>query len=167
MIHLREATPADAPLLRHWDAQPHIIESTGGDDWQWEAELPRTPAWREMLIAELDGRPIGFIQIIDPAREDSHYWGAVPEGLRAIDIWIGEADELGKGYGTEMMTLALDRCFADPTVNGILIDPMAHNERAHRFYRRFGFRFVERRRFGDDQCFVFRLERDDHGRTPH
>jgi aminoglycoside 6'-N-acetyltransferase len=35
---------------------------------------------------------IGFVQIIDPAREESHYWGDAPGGLRAIDIWIGEAD---------------------------------------------------------------------------
>ena len=65
------------------------------------------------MIAELDGRPIGFVQIIDPAREESHYWGDAPGGLRAIDIWVGEADDLGKGYGTEIMKLALVRCFTD------------------------------------------------------
>lgn len=57
--------------------------------------------------------PIGFIQIIDPAREDSHYWGDCPTGLRAIDIWIGEEAYLGQGFGTDMMRLAIDRCFAD------------------------------------------------------
>lgn len=158
---LRSATPADLGLLRHWDRQPHVIAADPNDDWGWEQELSRQPDWREQLIAELDGRPIGFVQIIDPAREDSHYWGSVPDNLRAIDIWIGEAGDLGCGYGTRMMTLALQKCFAPPEVTAVLIDPLASNVRAHRFYERLGFRFVERRQFGDDDCFVYRLHRSD------
>lgn len=166
-IKLRPAIPDDLSLLRHWDEQPHVIESDPNDDWGWESELYKTPDWREMLIAELDGRSIGFIQIIDPAREESHYWGDVPDNLRAVDIWIGEADCLGKGYGTEMMRLALARCFADPEVTAVLIDPLADNLRAHRFYERLGFRFAERRRFGLDDCFVYRLERADYRPGKH
>lgn len=114
-------------------------------------------------MAELDGRPLGFVQIIDPSAEETHYWGEVPTGLRAIDIWIGEADDLGKGYGTTMMQLAINRCFSVPSVNAILIDPLATNVRAHRFYERLGFRFVEQKRLGEDEsdCFVFELKRED------
>lgn len=158
-MRLRPATIADLALLRHWDEQPHVVASDPNDDWGWDVELRRSPDWREQLIAELDGRPIGFVQIIDPAREETRYWGEAPAGLRAIDIWIGEADDLGQGYGTEMMELALARCFFDPSVTAVLIDPLASNTRAHRFYERLGFRFVERRRFGDDDCFVYRLDR--------
>jgi aminoglycoside 6'-N-acetyltransferase len=160
-ITLRPATSADAPLLRHWDEQPHVIASDPNDDWHWETELAYSPNWREQLVAELDGRPLGFVQIIDPAREESHYWGDVPADLRAIDIWIGEAEDLGKGYGTVMMRLALRRCFADETVMAVLIDPLESNRRAHAFYERMGFRFVERRTFNEDACFVYRLDRRD------
>ncbi|WP_308737902.1 GNAT family N-acetyltransferase [Nostoc sp. 'Peltigera membranacea cyanobiont' N6] len=90
------------------------------------------------MIAQINGRPIGFVQIIDPAREESRYWGDVAPDLRAIDIWIGEETDLGKGYGTKMMQLALNRCFADPRVTTVLIDPLASNTRAHRFYERLG-----------------------------
>jgi hypothetical protein len=72
-IALRPATLADVNLLRRWDEQPQVVAADPNDDWGWEVELARTPRWREQLIAELDGRPIGFIQIIDPAEEDSHY----------------------------------------------------------------------------------------------
>jgi aminoglycoside 6'-N-acetyltransferase len=41
----------------------------------------------------------------------------------------------------------------------VLIDPLAGNVGAHRFYERLGFRFVERRRFGTDDGFVYRLDR--------
>jgi aminoglycoside 6'-N-acetyltransferase len=158
-MRLRPATPADIPLLRHWDTQPHVIASDPNSDWNWEVELLRTPPWRESFIAEVDGRPIGFLEIIDPEREDEHYWGDCGPGLRAIDIWIGEADMLGQGHGTVMMDLAIERCFAAPDVTAILLDPLASNERAQRFYRRLGFRHVEDRWFDDDRCAVHRLDR--------
>lgn len=161
VINLRPATPADLTVLRHWDEQPHVIASDPNDDWNWEVELERTPEGREQLIAEIDGRPIGFIQIIDPALEESQYWGNVTANLRAIDIWIGEEHDLGKGYGTKMMQLALKRCFADLLVTAVIVDPLASNTRAHRFYERLGFQFVEQRKFGLDDCFVYRLNRAD------
>jgi aminoglycoside 6'-N-acetyltransferase len=160
-LRLRPATLADLPLLRRWDEQPHVIESDPHDDWQWEQELPRKLDWREQLIAELDGRPIGFMEIIDPARDDSQYWGAdVEPGLRALDIWIGEAADLGQGHGTTMMGLALQRCFAAPEVQAVMIDPIVDNRRAHVFYQRLGFEPIGPRRFGDDLCLVHRLTRE-------
>ncbi|MEL7035306.1 MAG: GNAT family N-acetyltransferase [Cyanobacteria bacterium J06592_8] len=161
MINLRLATAEDLNLLRYWDDQPHVIACDPNDDWAWDVELNRTPDWREQLIAEINDRPIGCIQIIDPAREETHYWGDVPDNLRAIDIWIGEETDLGKGYGTQMMQLALARCFADPKVTAVLIDPLTSNTRAHRFYERLGFQFVEYRRFDQDDCCVYRLNRAD------
>lgn len=160
-LSLRAAGPADLELLRRWDEQAHVIASDPNDDWEWETELARSPDWREQLVAEVDGRPVGFVQIIDPAREESRYWGEVAPGLRAIDLWIGEPGDLGKGHGTQMMQLALARCFADPRISAVLVDPLAGNLRAHRFYERMGFRFVGRRRFGQDDCFVYRLDRID------
>ncbi len=103
MIHLRKANINDLPILEYWDTLEHVIESDPNDDWNWEIELQRDPEWREQLIAEIGGKPIGFIQIIDPAEEETYYWGGIGPNKRAIDIWIGNAKDLGKGYGTEMM----------------------------------------------------------------
>ena len=123
-IHLRPATIDDLPLLLKWDEEPHVIESDPNDDWQWETELLRSPEWREQLVAEINGIPIGFVQIIDPALEEDHYWGDAPNHLRAIDIWLGNAEDLGKGYGTEIMKQAINKCFSNPNVTAILIDPI-------------------------------------------
>jgi aminoglycoside 6'-N-acetyltransferase len=159
-MRLRPARPSDLDLLLYWDSKPHVIAATGDDGpFDWESELPRKPEWRELLIAEAEGRPIGVLQIIDPAEEETHYWGEVAPDLRAIDIWIGEETDLGRGYGTTMMRLALERCFAEASVSAVLIDPLASNERAHRFYERLGFERIERRRFGPDDCYVYRLDR--------
>lgn len=158
-LTLRPASIADLDLLLYWDQQPHVIASDPDDDWNWAEELQRFPSWREQLIAEVDGKPIGCLQIIDPAKEETHYWGDVPCNLRAIDIWIGEADYLNKGFGTQMMQQAIERCFANPQVTAILIDPLESNTGAIRFYERLGFEFVEKRNFEGSDCMVYRLER--------
>ncbi|MBL8550363.1 MAG: acetyltransferase [Hyphomonadaceae bacterium] len=160
-VSLRPATPADLDRMLRWSAAPHLAAAGGDDDWAWPEEIHKTPDWREWLIAEAGSRPIGFIQIIDPLREETHYWGDCEPNLRAIDIWIGEPDMIGKGFGAHMMRQAIARCFAPPEVTAILIDPLATNTRAHRFYERLGFTFVEPRTFGDDACFVYRLNRKD------
>jgi aminoglycoside 6'-N-acetyltransferase len=159
VVILRPATPADLDLLRRWDRDPEVRSSLVDSDWHWEAELRRTPDWREQLIAEADGRPIGFVQIIDPEREETEYWGCVEPGHRAIDIWIGEPDARGRGYGTQMMRLAVERCFADPSVHSILLDPLLANTGAQRFYERLGFECIAKRDFRGDQCCVYRLQR--------
>lgn len=160
MIELRAATLDDVPVLEQWDQQPHVIAASGSDDeGDWRDELSDVPDWYDCLIAEVNGRPVGVVQIIDPAREETHYWGDCGPNLRAIDIWIGDAEDLGQGYGRQMMARALDRCFSDPSVYAILIDPLMKNVRAQRFYRRLGFMEVGPRRFGADDCLVLRLER--------
>ena len=158
-IHVRRATPNDIGLLRHWDNQPHIIQSDPNSDWDWEVELHRYPGWREQLIFELESNPFALVQVIDPAEEDSHYWGNIGYGYRAVDIWIGEKSLLNKGYGSIILGWVTDRCFADPEVNCILVDPLAENTAAHRFYQRLGFKPVERRRFDQDECLVHALLR--------
>lgn len=157
---LRPAIATDIPFLKAWDEKPHVISAGGGDDWyDWDTEVPRDEDWGEILIAEVDGRPVGVIELIDPVAEPTHYWGDVEKNLRALDIWIGEEGDLGKGLGTQMMHLAMKRCFDVPAVTAILIDPLEENLRAHRFYERVGFEFLERRRFGADDCKVYRLSR--------
>jgi aminoglycoside 6'-N-acetyltransferase len=155
--------------LSGWDAQPHVVRCTtddpdatsARDSGDWEADLADPPATWEHLIGEVDGRPVGAMLIIDPALEPTHYWGDVAPDLRAIDIWIGPADALGRGYGTAMMTQAIDRCLADPAVQWILVDPLASNHAAHRFYQRLGFHLVGPQSFGEDACLVHRLEASD------
>ena len=158
------------PQFQHWDQQPHVIAATSDDPDAdtafegavWAEEIESDDPYSTYYVAELEGRPIGAMQVIDPAKEKTRYWGEdCPHGLRAVDIWIGESDCLGKGYGTQMMRLAIDAAFADPNVNAIIIDPLASNTQAHRFYHRLGFQPIERRDFDGDDCLVHKLNRAD------
>lgn len=167
-VTLRPATTADLPSLVRWNREPHVIAATGDDrsaadqerDWLGEW-FPPLHGWIELLIAEVDGRPVGVMECVDPAEDETHYWGPMPSGLRAIDIWIGDEADLGKGYGHAMMQQMLERCFAAPEVVAVLVDPLVSNTRVHRFYERLGFAELERRTFNEgDHCVVYRLERD-------
>jgi aminoglycoside 6'-N-acetyltransferase len=184
-VKLRRATAEDAVWLDLWDKDEDVITCSTDDpnatiafeDTEWAEELAAQDEHSYYLIAVVmgtdlfsvenrsvpitSGRPIGAMQICDPHLESSHYWGEIAPNLRAIDIWIGSPQDRGKGYGTEMMRLALEHCFADPRVTGIVIDPLASNERAHRFYRRMGFKPIGRRNFGRDDCLVHELTRRD------
>ena len=166
-ILLRPATVEDVPTLERWDLDPAVISATTDDhdadqafgDHDWSVEIQRQTADCYFLIAECDGRPVGGLQIIDPHTEPTHYWGEIAAHLRAIDIWIGDAADRDKGYGTSMMQLAHARCFADPLVTAIVIDPLASNVRAIAFYRRLGYVPIGRQTIGEDDCYVHRLER--------
>jgi aminoglycoside 6'-N-acetyltransferase len=177
VISLRLADQGDVGLLAEWAQRPHVVRATSDDpnattafgDVDWADQVARNeslgPEVWELLVAELDGRPIGMIQISDPRREPDHYWGPIEPTLRAIDIWIGEPELLGRGHGSEMMRRAIERCFGAPAVTAIVIDPLVSNSDAIRFYDRLGFRALGARRFGSecdrDDCLVMRLDRPE------
>ncbi|KWV91321.1 GNAT family N-acetyltransferase [Erythrobacter sp. YT30] len=168
-VTLRPATVADAPMLASWDREPHVIACSSDDPdaevafggIEWTKEIAGSTNDSYYMIAEIAGEPVGVMQVCDPHTEQTHYWGDIEPGLRAIDIWIGPPEWLGRGVGTQMMTQMIDRCFATPDVTGIVIDPLNSNKSAHRFYRRLGFKIVGRRMFDEDDCLVMRLEKSD------
>ncbi len=161
MITLRIASYNDLAILQFWDQQPHVIASDPNDDWLWEVELGVHYDWRRQFIAERNGLPIGYVEIIDPHFEKEQYWGTIGLGFRAIDIWIGEENNLNQGFGTEIMKQAIQLCFADQSVHTVLIDPLSANTKAHRFYQRFGFKPIDQRHFGACECLVHELLRND------
>ena len=156
-ITLRPATADDIPLLEAWDADDVVAASDPNDDWDWPETLAAVGL--ENLMAEKDARPVGFIQITDLVADESRYWGEPQPGFMAIDIWIGEPDARGQGTGREMMRQAIARCFADPAIHTILIDPISSNTDAIAFYQKLGFTFRETRVFGADTCAVHQLTR--------
>ena len=128
----------------------------------------------EVSTADETTEAIGFVQVIDPVLEETHYWGPYLDDdnrlhpskhCRAIDIWIGEEAFWGRGYGTQIMKLVLrDYCFGiDAQVQSVLVDPMSANTAAHRFYQRLGFKPERLYNFGPDECLVHRLCRDEFG----
>lgn len=176
-LRLRWAELSDVPVLERWDHDPDVISATTDDetaekafdDHDWRKELPKQEAFDRYFIVEWaasaeasDVRPIGGMQIIDAARERTHYWGDVAPNQMAIDIWIGSSADRNQGFGKVMMKMAEMLCFSDPAVTAILIDPLNSNVDAHRFYQRLGYQPTHRQTFnGESDCLVHKLTRED------
>lgn len=166
---IRVATAADVPVLERWDVDPDVIACTSDDPNAeqafdgaiWPDEIAANSDVSCYYIVELAGRPIAGMQVIDPHLEPTHYWGEMEPNRRAIDIWIGDSGDRNNGHGGRMMRAVIERCFADPAVTAIVIDPLNSNRNAHRFYQRLGFKIVGRRFFEADDCLVHRLDRAD------
>lgn len=161
-VTLRLAESTDVPTLERWDNANHVRAVSGDDEpWDWPTEI--AVPWQEVWLCEVDQNPIGVVIVLDAAGEPSHYWDTETErvspGTYAIDIWIGEPDAIGRGYGTAMMQHAIARAFDVHGAQRIVIDPLITNERAINFYRSLGFVEVGPRRFGNDDCLVLSLNR--------
>jgi RimJ/RimL family protein N-acetyltransferase len=94
---------------------------------------------------ELKGQPIGFIQF--------YPWQAYPEelvemgfelppGFWGVDIFIGEADQLGRGYGSQAIGLLSRNLRQDRGATGIALVVARDNHRAQRAYEKAGMRRV-------------------------
>ena len=143
--------------MARWDKAPHLNGLFGSDEgYDWQAEISADVTWQQIYIATANGEPVGVIIVLDPSCDPTGYWGDLGPNVRAIDLWIGEPDWLGKGVGTQMMRKAIDMYRANEGVTTFYVDPLISNERAHRFYERLGFRRIDQRRFGEDECYVYR-----------
>ena len=166
VVTLRRAGLSDVPLLREWEHDPDVIASGGvDDDWEWEEVLAREVPYQEEWLGCVAGQPIGVVVLLDASREPSGYWSPVEPGVWAIDIWIGAPEHRNRGFGSQMMKLALERCFDVCAASEVLIDPLVSNTRAISFYRSLGFRDVGERVFGVDTCWVLRFLRDDWSKS--
>jgi GNAT superfamily N-acetyltransferase len=116
-------------LLGSLDSSPHH------DPAHWRGLLARPDRWT--LVLEQDGRPAGFCHfgVNDGARPDH-------KGLVEALYLLPAAQ--GRGHGRRLMALAAEWLAGEGLVPVVvwLIDG---NERAERFYRRLGARFLERR----------------------
>lgn len=81
-LRLRRATHDDVAVLERWDTDPDVIAATTDDDstgrafggLDWSDEISQDSDVSYHLIAEVDGRPVGAMQVCDPHAEPTHYW---------------------------------------------------------------------------------------------
>ena len=158
-VTIRLATIKDETALTTWANKPHIREAVGYD-WDWSSELTQRRFWVQQYITCYNEKPIGFFQVINTGHDPDNYWKSLADiKTAAIDIWIGEERFLGKGIGTFMMQYAIERCFADPEIVRILLDPLKTNIRARRFYERIGFEFYSEMKLDGEVCSIYQYLR--------
>ncbi len=139
MLSFRDATPADLPFIIGLIVEDSVVD-TGDDptdamhtDYRNSLAAIDADPNQEMLIAELDGEPVGCVQLT-----------YIP-GLMRRGMWRGlvevvhiRADRRNLGLGSKMMEEVVARCRA----HGCGMIQLTSNKQrldAHRFYERLGF----------------------------
>ena len=140
-------------MVRAWLLRPHVRR------WYDDVATARYPddtvgeyraAMRgedptDLYVISLDESPIGVLQSY---RIDDHpeYAAQVALGRPAIgiDLFIGEHDLVGRGYGPALIRAFLrDVAFPHYAVDLCVIGPTASNVAAIRAYEKAGFRFLK------------------------
>lgn len=138
-IDFRAVTKRDIPLLKRWVVQPHWQEWWDAPDGSLAEILGHLDSDTvEPMIAELDGRPVAYVQSYDPHLEDGHPYQDQPFGTLGLDIAIGEAADLNKGLGTQILIDLAALLFEEGSIR-LVIDPHPDNKRAIRAYEKAGF----------------------------
>ena len=136
---LRAATKEDLPLLGAWLRRPAVRRWWGDPDRELGllTEDLANPAMT-MLVASHDGRPFGYLQHYDVRAWPMAYFAHLPQGARAVDMFIGETHMLGGGHGSALLRQVAMQLRRDG-VPAIAIDPAPDNRRAVRAYEKAGF----------------------------
>ena len=138
-----KVTPADMKQIRAWMNEPHIIDWWTPEDQEMtvmeQAEAADSNVVRYMV--SYGGRPFAYIQCYDPAL-DNEYWGDNPQapGTFGLDQFIGEAEMIGFGHGTNFIKAFVVELKKQPGVKRIIVDPAPDNGPAIRCYSQVGFR---------------------------
>lgn len=149
-------------MLAAWLREPHLRE-WWGDPEQALAEIREAmdDVATEPLIAELDGRPIAYVQSYNPHLEDDHPYQDQPFGTLGVDLSIGDPALVGIGHGSALLAALVETLFAEGAPR-IVIDPHPDNLRAIRAYEKAGFRKLGERMtiYGP----VLLMARDEEGK---
>jgi aminoglycoside 6'-N-acetyltransferase len=144
---LREA---DLELIRRWLLEPHVqrwwddgvkrpYPDAVIDDYR-EAIQGKDPTYH--YLAQIDTRPVAMLQHYRIA-DDLEYAEvlALGEDAVGVDLFIGEAELLGRGHGSAMLRQFLrEIAFPFHRLDVCVIGPSVKNVAAIRAYEKAGFR---------------------------
>ena len=139
----------DFPLVRRWLLEPHVrrwwdegrrLPYPEAELEEYRAALHGEPTYR--YAAHIDARPVGMFQHyrIGDSPEYAEALGLDEEAV-GVDLFIGEAELVGRGHGPAMLRAFLrDVAFAFHHVDVCVIGPSVKNTAAIRAYEKAGFR---------------------------
>ena len=140
----------DLPVVRRWLLEPHVERwwNDGVKTPYPDAEIEeyrdaiqgKDPTYR--YVAHIDGRAAGMFQHYRIA-DDAEYAAALALGEDAVgvDLFIGEAELVGRGHGPAMLRQFLrDVAFPFHGIDVCVIGPSVKNVAAIRAYEKVGFR---------------------------
>ena len=137
-IYLRPITAEDTADILRWRNSPHVMG-------HFIIREPLTEEVHRNWLKEQVGK--GFVeQFIIIVKESgraigSQYFHHIDRKAATAEfgIFIGEEDELGKGYGADVLSLAIRHAREDMMLKTVTLRVLADNEAALRTYTGHGF----------------------------
>lgn len=163
-VTLRDMTAADLALLGHWLREPHVARWWSDDLAEQLTEFADAVAGRDpthVLIAEDDGRPVGWAQWYPWADspDEAPQYGATEHDF-GIDYGIGATADVGRGVGTELIALLVQQIRLTHPRAPILVAVATSNTPSRRVLEKNGFVLVDERMIeaepGDDLTALYR-----------
>ena len=148
-IYLRLMTYEDTENIVNWRNSDAVRKNfiyqalfTRESHENWIRTMVETGKVVQMIICENDtDRPVGsvYIRDIDKTHQKAEY-----------DIFIGEPQARGKGYGTAAARLMIKYCFEELQLHRLFLRVYAENIQAIRSYEKAG--FVKEAHLREDVC---------------
>ena len=158
--------------MRRWLLEPHVrrwwdegrrLPYPEAELEEYRAAFNGEPTYR--YVAHIDARPAGMFQHYrigdSPEYADAL---ALEEDAVGVDLFIGEADLLGRGHGPAMLrTFLRDVAFPFHHLETCVIGPSVKNAAAIRAYEKAGFRPLRVAQVPDepDPEYLMRLTRSE------
>ncbi|MCD8102423.1 MAG: acetyltransferase [Alistipes sp.] len=140
-MRLRKLDRNDFPLMEKWLANDHVAAFLGDAD-EWLEEMRDNFAnarWISYYIGEQDDRPVGFIQHYETSSAPVGIWTQAPKFSLGIDFFIGEEQDLGKGYATAMVGVMKKKLRFEGLCKYVVADPDKSNRASVRVLEKNGF----------------------------
>lgn len=149
MIDFRELedSESDYGLLEKWLNNKEVRKWYGFDDFIKPPSLSDIiKKYRKKVLNKkvdnpyiicIDKHDVGYIQFY----ESDEYFAQ--ENVYGIDLFIGEDNYRGRGYGTKALKAITEFVFSNTNAQKITVDPDIHNERAIRCYRKAGYKIIK------------------------
>lgn len=137
-IYLRLMTEADTERIVAWRNQDFVRKNfiyqrpfTKEGHLNWiKTMIQPGKAIQFIICTNQNAVPVGsvYLRDIDPVHQKAEY-----------GIFIGEAQVLGKGYGTQAAGLMIQYAFEAVKLHKLMLRVLADNERARKSYEKAGF----------------------------
>ena len=129
----------DLQLLSEWLKEPLVSRWYTDPDYIDDLEDSLQDSRMRMQLVLLDDRPIAYVQDYDIHQWKDHHLAFLPNKSRGIDTFIGTSELIGKGHGTNYLSLLCTQLFSTG-VPALGIDPHPDNIRARSVYQKVGFK---------------------------
>lgn len=145
ILSFRPIEEADFPLLYQWVHTPHVKKWWYPDALEWDLfvekyrkKLHSDSQWGFIVYCGI--HPIGYIQYYDASKIADAFGNCDPVGTYGMDLYIGDLEFIGKGYGTQILREFMKKITEERSVTKFVIDPHAANRAAIKTYEKVGFK---------------------------